>query len=254
MGIFVMQKMNMINFDAVEFRKLFNEQVADLSLSLRAENDESANQAMQMIEALISNIDIMQRVDSDCQANGNDTLAEADINQIGDYALSLITQLVVIAANRGLQKVIVDLTRLAMPVSSWIVSHKGKILQLDTVVNAIASYANVLTNPEMLEQLSYFIESIMPAIEEDVKRDLEATNPMRPWRILNLNWGIVATRSHNVKLIDKVYTQLMMNIPADVHGFITEAMQQMDIIGYPDHVREVVARHYNSLGYNQQLH
>ncbi|MCW9004972.1 MAG: hypothetical protein OQK70_06905, partial [Gammaproteobacteria bacterium] len=81
-----------------------------------------------------------------------------------------------------------------------------------------------------------------------------ATNPVRPWRILNLNWGIVATRSHNAELIDRVYAQLIKNIPADIHGFVTEAMQQMDIIGYPDHVRKVVAKYYSSLGYDQALH
>lgn len=249
-----MQKMKMMDFDAAELRQWINQHTADLSLSLKAENDEQAHSSLQMIEALKSNIDIMQRVDSDYQANGVDSISLSEINQIGEYAITLISELAMLAANRGLQQTMIELSRLSVPVSSWLVNHKGKIAELDILVNAIASYANELTEPEMLEQLCHHIENIMLAIEEDVKRDMEATNPMRPWRILNLNWGIVATRSHNAALIDKVYAQLKENIPADIHGFITEAMQQMDIIGYPDHVRQVVAKHYGALGHNQALH
>ena len=249
-----MQNMKMMDFDPVELGKHLDEYTADLILSLKAENDEQAQNLIQMIEALKSNIDIMQRVDSDYQANGVDSITLNDINQIGDYAMTLIGELAMAAGNRGLQQVMIKLTRLSVPISAWLVSHKGKILQLEIVVNAIASYANELTEAELLEQLCHHIENIMLAIEDDVKRDLEATNPVRPWRILNLNWGIVATRSHNAELIDRVYAQLIKNIPADIHGFVTEAMQQMDIIGYPDHVRKVVAKYYSSLGYDQALH
>ena len=246
--------MKMMDFDAIELRKQLDAYTTDLILSLKAENDEQAQSSIQMIAALKSNIDIMQRVASDYQANGEDSIPLSDINQIGDYAMTLIGELAMLAANRGLQQIMIELTRLSVPVSAWLVKHKGKIVQLEIVVNAIASYANELTDPEMLGQLCHHIENIMLAIEDEVKLDLEATNPMRPWRILNLNWGIVATRSHDAELIDKVYAQLIKNIPADIHGFITEAMQQMDIIGYPDHVRQVVAKYYSSLGYNQALH
>ena len=249
-----MQKLNLTSFDAAKLRKLFHEYTAELSLSLKAEANEEADRSLQMIKALDSNIDIMQRVDSDFESTGTDSIDVNDISQIGDYAMSLISELAMSAANRGLQTTMIDLTRLSMPVVSWIVSHKGQILKLDVLVNAVASYANELTEPEQLEQLCYYIENIMPGIGDDVKRDIEATNPARPWRILNLNWGIVATRSHNAELIERVYAQLMKNIPADVHGFITEAMQQMEIIGYPEHVRQVVAKYYSSLGYDQKLH
>jgi len=249
-----MQKMKMMDFDAAEVRQWIDQQTADLSLSLKAEDDEQAQSSLQMIEALKSNIDIMQRVDADYQANGADSISLDEINQIGEYAMTLISELAMLAANRGLQQIMIGLIRLSVPVSSWLVNHKGKIAPLDILVNAIASYANELTEPEILEQLCHHIENVMQVIEDDVKRDMEATNPMRPWRILNLNWGIVATRSHNAELIEKVYTQLMKNIPADINDFITEAMQQMDVIGYPDHVRQIVAKFYATLGSNQALH
>ncbi|MCW9005956.1 MAG: hypothetical protein OQK70_11900, partial [Gammaproteobacteria bacterium] len=164
-----MQNMKMMDFDPVELGKHLDEYTADLLLSLKAENDEQAQNLIQMIDALKSNIDIMQRVDSDYQANGVDSITLNDINQIGDYAMTLIGELAMAAGNRGLQQVMIKLTRLSVPISAWLVSHKGKILQLEIVVNAIASYANELTEAELLGQLCHHIENIMLAIEDDVK-------------------------------------------------------------------------------------
>lgn len=249
-----MQKLNWIDFKASDFRQLFQNTVSDLSLSLQAEDDEQANSGLQMIEALNANIDIMQRADADFESTGNESIGVEDINQIGDYALSLIGELAVVAANHGLQATMIEITRLSMPVASWIASHNGKILQLEVVVNAVASYANELNDPEDLGQLCRYIGNIIMVIDDDIRKDLENTNPMRPWRILNLNWGIVATRSYDSELIDKTYTRLMQNIPADMNGFIMEAMQQMDIVGYPDNVRQIVAQYYQTLGCDQSLH
>ncbi|MDH5765261.1 MAG: hypothetical protein OEZ38_04525 [Gammaproteobacteria bacterium] len=249
-----MADLAILKFDAGLFRKRLEESTADLVLSLKADKNTQSENALQMLVALTTNIDIMQRLDADLATTGSDVIEADEISQIADYALSLISELAVLAAQRGLQQVMADLIQLSMPVAGWVSEHRAKIFQLDVVVNAVASYANTLQEPADIEQLCNYISQIMPSIVDEVSNDLENANPMRPWRILNLNWGIVATRSHNIELIEKVYTALMQNIPDDAHGFITEAMEQMDIIGYPDSVRQVVEKFYNSLGYNQQRH
>jgi len=81
-----------------------------------------------------------------------------------------------------------------------------------------------------------------------IKSDLEAINPMRPWRILNLNWGIVATRSHNTELMAQVFDQMIKNIPADVQQFFDEGMQQMEIVNYPQGVRALMKRYAQGHG------
>jgi len=72
--------------------------------------------------------------------------------------------------------------------------------------------------------------------------------------VLNLNWGIVATRSHNAGLMAHVFDQLIKNIPIDAKTFFQEGMQQMDIVGYPDHVREVMEKYSKLWGADVDLH
>ena len=246
--------MNFPEFKADQYRKEFNLAIEELVLSLQSGQDEQAQSALQMIAAMQQSIDIMGRVDSDQQNKQAEPLAAADISQIGDYALSLLDELSVVAANRGMQQLMLVLHRLSLPIALWIARHQGRINKLDIVVNAIASYANELQQADQLELLSNCIGQVVNAVDEDIRRDLEATNPARPWRILNLNWGIVATRSHNVDIMHTVFEQLMRHIPADAKSFFQEGMQQMDIIGYPDHVREVMSKFNKLMGNSEALH
>ena len=75
-----------------------------------------------------------------------------------------------------------------------------------------------------------------------------------PWRILNLNYGIVATRSHNPELIEQAYDSLAKNLPQDARQFFKEGLQQMEVIAYPDEVREVVERYNKMWGSESSLH
>ena len=52
----------------------------------------------------------------------------------------------------------------------------------------------------------------------------------------------------------EAYTELANNLPQDARQFFHEGMQQMDIIGYPEHVREVVAKFERLWGADSTLH
>lgn len=246
--------MNFLEFKPDAYRKAFLQATEELSLSLQAGQLEQDQSALQMLAAVQQSVDIMERVDVDQHSKNSEPLREKEVTEIGDYALSLLEELSVIAANRGLQESMLALQRLSIPVALWVARHGGRISQLDTVVNAFASYANEIRQPEPLQQLSDAIERVVGAVTDEIRRDLEGTNPMRPWRILNLNWGIVATRSHNVDVMERVFEQLMKNIPADVKSFFQEGMQQMDVVGYPDHVREVMGKYNRLVGNSDALH
>jgi hypothetical protein len=69
-----------------------------------------------------------------------------------------------------------------------------------------------------------------------------------------LNYGIVATRSHQPEIIEIAYDALVKNLPQDARQFFKEGLQQMDIVGYPDAVREVVERYNKMWGSENALH
>jgi hypothetical protein len=246
--------MNFLEFNHAQYRDTFNEAVADLSLSLTLDESQQAQHALQGIGAMQGYIDIMRRLDSD-REQGNVSRSDAtDASQIGDMMLQLLDEIGHVAVSRGLTETMHQMHRLSLPVALWIVQHEGTIERLDIIVNAVASFANNVKGQEQLTALCHVITQVQSAVSETIRRDLEVSDPMRPWRILNLNWGIIATRTLSPQLMESVFDQLIDAIPIDAKAFFQEGMQQMDIVGYPDSVRAVMARYNNLLGASGSLH
>ncbi|MFW2373016.1 MAG: hypothetical protein ACN4GM_07830 [Gammaproteobacteria bacterium] len=246
--------MNGLNFEPEQIKDLFAENTRSMQLSLKASSDASASSSLDMIKAMQATIDIMMRQQSDRKNNSPGVLSTEELSEIGDYALNLLEQLSIVAANMGMQDSMIALQRLSLPVAYWLIQQGGEIGKLDILVNALSGLANTITENLELERLSRLIAQIIAHTSNDIRQDLEQTNPMRPWRIINLNWGIVATRSHNAELMDNVFEQLVKNIPVDAKAFFTEGMQQMDIIGYPDHVRKVMEKYSKQWSHQGKVH
>ena len=246
--------MNELNFEPEQIKADFAENTRAMQLSLQASSDAGASASLDMIRAMQATIDIMMRQQSDRKSNAPGVLSTEELSEIGDYALNLLEQLSIVAANMGMQDSMIALQRLSLPVAYWLIQQGGEISKLDIVVNALSGLANTITDAPELERLSRLIGQIIEHSSADIRQDIEQTNPMRPWRIINLNWGIVATRSHNAELMENVFEQLVKNIPVDAKAFFTEGMQQMDIIGYPEHVRKVMEKFNRAWGNQDSLH
>ena len=46
-----------------------------------------------------------------------------------------------------------------------------------------------------------------------IKANIDKSKPGRPWRILNLNHGIIANRAHNTDIMNSVFEQLLLLYP-----------------------------------------
>ncbi|VAW61545.1 hypothetical protein MNBD_GAMMA08-1438 [hydrothermal vent metagenome] len=244
----------MLETDISILSKKYEETVEALTLSLQSTNSPESQKILKMIGALRQNIQIMLRLTSDVENKKQLDISEDEITKIGDYALNLLDEISINFASRGMQNQMLELHRLSLPVAIWLNKNGGKIKKLDIVVNAIASYANTLQDNQQLEILCNVVSQVIEVTDAEIKQDLEATNPMRPWRILNLNWGIVATRTHNTEIMQRVFDQLIKNIPADTQQFFNEGMQQMDAVGYPEPVREVMEKYAGGFGVDGVLH
>lgn len=251
------------SFNANNFRELFHHAVAghveDQGLNVSVLDKENLNSPHNLLIAMDKAIDVMVRADADSAiqeemaANSRGRLEQKDISKIGHYVLDILEAVVAFMQNKtGEQNR--DLLRLSLPVSLWVARHGGKLSQIDMLVNSLAGYANEMTEPHMLAELSAVIKQLIDACDDEIHRDLDQTNMMRPWRILNLNYGIVATRSHQPEIIEQAYETLVKNLPQDAREFFIEGMQQMEILGYPDEVREVVERYNKMWGSESVLH
>lgn len=244
-----MLKNNMADID-----KRFDQVIEAYELSLKATDDEASQQMLQVIQALRQNIQIMQRLQSDVDNGKQPDIQPEEVSQIGDYALNLLDEAAAGCASRGLQEQMLELHRLSIPVANWLYKHGGQISKLDIVVNAFASYANTLQDTTELESLCHFVNRLITIVDPLIRQDLDNADPMRPWRILNLNWGIVATRSHNTELMQQVFDQLIENLPADAAQFFREGLQQMEIIDYPQSVKEVMQSYAEKVSSQGAIH
>ena len=246
------------SFNANTFRDLFHNTVAEYIEDVEPD-EQDVNSPHKLLAAMDQAIDVMARADADSavqkdmSAESMGLLEEKDISKIGQYTLDLLEGMVDYVQNKTDEQNR-ELIRLSVPVSLWIARHGGKLSQIDMPVNSLAEYANEVVEPHMLADLTVVMREVLDACDDEIRRDVEQTNMMRPWRILNLNYGIVATRSHQPELIEQAYDALAKNLPQDARQFFKEGLQQMDIIGYPDEVREVVERYNNMWGSESSLH
>ena len=108
-------------------------------------------------------------------------------------------------------------------------------------------------NKGFIPKLHKFAEKITNSAHKMIKADIDKSEPGCPWRILNLNHGIIATRTHNIDIMNTVFEQLLQRLPNDAANFFADGMKQMDIIGYPEHVKHVMEQFYQ-LTNNPTLH
>ena len=135
--------------------------------------------------------------------------------------------------------------QLSIPLAVWAARRQIKLNELEIIVNALSIHANRSHEPKKLVLLADVMSEIIEAIDPVIKRDLDRSNAGRPWRVLNLNLGIVVTRCGDPQRMEAVYEQLMYRLPEDAPGFFDEGMRQMDIIGYPQHVKNIMQRYYD---------
>lgn len=241
-----------LSFDPTLLRRRIEQLVADLPAP---DEDVPADKSPAMVgAALVQSIEVIARAETDGLGSGAGRLGPADVERIGDYALSLIESLAWLSGRARRSETAVQIQSLAMPLALWVARRGGRIAHLEVVVNAFAQYANGLRAPRALGELSDAMGEVLAAAADSHKQDLEKSNPMRPWRVLNLNRAIVATRSHDPARMEVAFDAMVASLPEDARAFFHEGMQQMDIVGYPDHVRAIMSRYRDKWGSGDTLH
>lgn len=168
-----------------------------------------------------------------------------DISDIGEHGLSLLEKLIYKAD--ALEDLVekTDLEQIALVIADWVIQRDGSINILEPIVDALAQVANAISEPEQLIALADFMGEIADACSDTIKQDLELSNMHRPWRILNINRGIVATRTNDPKTMRSVFADLIKALPMDAPGFFKEGMSEMIRLDYPDHVRSVMQEYFD---------
>jgi hypothetical protein len=218
---------------------------AETSPRLLAQAFRQLFEAMQRTEASAAATPAVQ---SGSRASGE------DVSELGEYALELFEHAMRWSQQLDMPGVYEILQAYVIAVGRWIARHGGQIFALEPIVDALAHQANQIRDPEQLVPLYDAMGDIMDAAAAAIRRDLEKTNPGRPWRVLHLNRAIVATRTHRPDIMEAAFAILIRDLPEDAARFFSEGMQQMDLLNYPSHVRDVMDRYYRKWSLNRSLH
>ncbi len=257
-----MRAMNLPEASASSFREGLAEPLEDLREAWEITGDSGQpgeSTPVLLIEAFQQLYEVMQRTETSALANMNPVSAgnratPKDVNELGEYALEMFEQAGHWAKHLKLPDVFERLQAFTISMALWVAAHDGQLMTLEPVVDALAEAANSTGESEDLLTLYAAMTQIMAATSPIIARDLETINPGRPWRLLNLNRAIVATRTHQPEVMEEAFSALAEQLPDDAPGFFTQGMEQMELLNYPQQVREVMDRYYKKWNVNRSLH
>ena len=137
-----------------------------------------------------------------------------------------------------------DVEKVAVGIALWVVRHEGEIRALDTIVNGFAAQANSTSADDTLRALYSAMHVVLEHCAPSIKQDVDKTNPGRPWRALNFNVAIVATRTQDAQLMHEAFDTLSRNLPEDAPAFFEEGLRQSDKPVYGPIVKSLMQEYF----------
>ncbi len=220
-------------------RQYFQQLPAQLEEYLDDAYQNAFNQLMQAMEQFF---DVTQTVNH--QAAEDHRITQTEATDIGEYGFTLLLKLIDLMEKLDLPHKRKEIEQISLIFARWIIRYQGKLNHIEPIVNAFAHSANNMQEKPSLRALVELMSMVVDASSDEIKHDLDNANLYRPWRLLHINRGIVATRTHDIDLIKKVFDELILYLPQDASAFFNEGVQEMDELDYPPNVRKIIEQYH----------
>jgi hypothetical protein len=233
------------------------ERLPYLADALQKASDDSAQDSVPpevMCDALSQLLGVLREHEDAVNArNADDRLGDAQLTEMIEYGIRLFSEAGRRAQRLNLPDTARDCDFLILSLVLWGARHGAEITRLEPVVNSLAALAAQSRDPQAMTRLLLTMNQVVEAVSPSVIQS-DDTDKSGPWRILLLNRAIVATRTHQPKLMEPTFDAIVEWIPEEASHFFTEGMGQMDIIGYPAKVRELMQSYYLRHSGGRTLH
>lgn len=163
-------------------------------------------------------------------------------SELGHHALDLVDRLSYQLRQLDIHDQRENLARLFASLAVWFARRSAVLENLDGTADAFATLVNRENESQGLASLRLLMDEVLESASDTVKADEDRSNPWRPWRVLNLNMGIAATRSLDTQLMEDTFKELGRRVPDDLPGFFADGKRQMDAQDVPQEVRDVMNR------------
>ena len=198
----------------------------------------AAPDALALIEVVGDFLAVMSRLDGEYGVNA--ALPVDNAEAAADEALRALAELESWLIRFDLEPQIPHLQTLEIGVGYWSMRHGLTIGTAEPIVNALAAQSNAARSTQETAAVYALMQGFISHFSPTLKADLERSNPLRPWRLLNLNFAITAIRTGDIALMLYAFDTLNAHLPDERSGFYGEAHALASQPGFPDATRELI--------------
>lgn len=166
-----------------------------------------------------------------------------DLSEFGAYGIDLLDRLDFLVRKLEIMDQRDNVSRVTPSLAVWLARHDAIINNLAGTADGFGLLVNGLSEPQDLGEMCQIMDEVIEAASEKLQMDEDKSDTWRPWRVINLNSGIAATRSLDPELMENIFEKLGRRLPYDMPGFIADGKMQMLSQNVPEDVSAVMNRY-----------
>ena len=170
-------------------------------------------------------------------------LEQDELNEFSAHGLDLLDRLAFLVRKLEIMDKRETVARVFASMGVWFARRGATLDNLEGTADGFGMIVNGTSATDDLHALCGLMEQVIEAASEKVQLDEDRSNAWRPWRVINLNAGIAATRSLDPELLEQTFTKMGRRLPYDMPDFLADGMRQAAYQNVPDAVTDVLRRH-----------
>jgi hypothetical protein len=175
--------------------------------------------------------------------SGSGYMETDELTEFGAYGLDLLDRLDYLVRKLEIMDRREHVSRVIPSLAVWLARHDATLDNLQGTADGFGMLVNGMSEPEELAGMARVMDEVIEAASETLQLDVDKSDTWRPWRVINLNSGIAATRSLDPELMAEIFEKLGRRLPGDMSGFLADGKRQMMVQNVPDEVRDIM-NHY----------
>jgi hypothetical protein len=225
-----------------------NDAISDLALEVTQAVLARSEEAQTIMEDASGPLDLARALSDFFQMagaleSGAAQLEQDDLNELCAYGLDLLDRLAFLVRKVEIMDKRDTVARMFASMGVWVARRGATIDNLEGTADGFGMVVNATSATDDLRALCGFMEEVIEAASLRLQLDEDRGNAWRPWRVINLNAGIAATRSLDPDLMERTFEKMGRRLPYDMPGFLADGMRQAAFQNVPDEVRDVMRRH-----------
>jgi hypothetical protein len=172
--------------------------------------------------------------------SGAVALDQEQLDELCAYGLDLLDRLAFLVRKVEIMDKRDTVARMFASMGVWVARRGATIENLEGTADGFGLIVNATRAPDHLGALCELMEEVIEAASVRLQLDEDRADAWRPWRVINLNAGIAATRSLDPKLMERTFDRMGRRLPYDMPGFLADGMRQAAFQNVPDAVKDVM--------------